>query len=65
MGLKYDPRQLSVGEPSQEGGNYPILLTLSDSNTEPTILPVCNHSTWLAAWKCAHGNCTKGHNFNA
>jgi hypothetical protein len=60
MGQPYAPQQLEIVEAVHgvHGGLYKVVLTTTHH------LVVCSHTTWLAAWKCKHGDCTKGHNFN-
>lgn len=61
MGQPFRPQQLDIVDPQTATGNYQVVLA---ANTAKRGLVVCGHTTWIAAWKCVHGNCTKGHNFN-
>lgn len=63
MGQPYSPQQLTVESASVDGELYIVVLILSDPGH--THLRLCSHTTWIAAWKCKHGDCTKGHNLNA
>jgi hypothetical protein len=70
MGHPYAPQQLTIRPPRTDphgfgSDQYTVMVTIPSSLTgcdADIHIPVCHHTTYITAWKCKHGQCTKGHN---